>query len=875
MPQWVHRFGSGMAAVGDRDPDVVGWKGAGLAAAARAGLNVPPGFTLSTAACRAFHANGGTLPNEIGAALESAVRSMEAATGRSFGGRGDAPTLTLAVRSSPSGPPARARVATGLMPTVQDIGLDPSIPDVERVARAEASYLRGVIGLDEFDVEEALEAERPLEALRALHADNNEITVPGTPIERLRLAVERGFAAWMSERAVERRRLAHASDDDAVALVVQAMAESVCPGIAMLGAARTRNARSGERALRGFVVAGVRSVRDAPPAAVRRLRADESSDRGQVTLETTDPDLLAKVIGAGEALEGETKRAVDLKFAVGTDGALWLLHASVAPLEGRASIRAAVEMVGEGLIDPPEAVRRVDPAAVEEVMHARVDESATRTRLASGMSASPGAASGCIVFTSQEAVEARERGVDAILVCNETGPEDIIGIQAAGGVLTTRGGRASHAAVVARGLGRPCVTAASALRVDVKNRAVLVGDWKLGADDRITVDGNGGEVLLGAVPLVPPALTGDFATLMGWADNLRRLRVRANADTPEDAEAALRFGAEGVGLCRTEHMFFDTHRMDPMREMILAESPAERSDALERLLAFQRKDFTRMFELMAGLPVMVRLLDPPLHEFLPKTTAEMNRAAATLALPVAELRKRVAALREVNPMLGHRGCRLAISYPEIARMQMRAILEAASAVEARTGRPVDPEIMVPLVGLRDELDYVKGLADQVAREVAKRDGREVRYTIGTMIELPRAALRAAAIAESAQFFSFGTNDLTQTTFGISRDDASPFLSRYREIGIMSEDPFVTRDRQGVGELIRMACEAGRATRPDIALSICGEHGGDPKSILFCEEIGLDYVSCSPYRVPIARLAAAQAAIGGERTVRSPRAGGWG
>ena len=874
MPQWVHRFGSGMAAVGDRDPNVVGWKGAGLAAAARAGLNVPPGFTLSTAACRAYHANGGSLPNEIGAALESAVRSVEAATGRSFGARGGADALTLAVRSSPSGAGDEARAGLGLMPTVQDIGYGGITCDPARTARAEASFLRSATGLDDLDIEEALEADDPLPALRALHEGSNEIVVPADPMDRLRRVVEAGFDAWLSDRAVEARRFAQGRDD-AVALVVQAMAESVCPGIAMLGAARTRNARTGEKALRGFVVEGVPSVRDAPPGGVRRLRADEDGRTAANAVERTDPDLLTTLERAGRALEAETKRPMDVKFAIGPQRELWLLHASVTPMEGRASIRAAVEMVAEGVIDTKEAIRRVDPSAVEEVMHARVDEHTARTRLAVGMSASPGAASGRLVFTSDEAVEARERGEDAILVCNETGPEDIIGIQAAGGVLTTRGGRASHAAVVARGLGRPCVTGASSVSVDVKNRVMIVGDQRLGPDDEITVDGNGGEVLLGAVPLSPPALSGDFATLMGWADNLRRMRVRANADTPEDAKAALRFGAEGVGLCRTEHMFFDTHRMDPMREMILADTPAARSEALDRLRAFQKGDFTRLFELMAGLPVMIRLLDPPLHEFLPKTTAELNRAASTLDIPTAELRARVAALREVNPMLGHRGCRLAISYPEIARMQMRAILEAASEVETRTGRSVDPEIMVPLVGLRDELDYVKDLADEVAREVAERSGRPVRYTIGTMIELPRAALRAAAIAESAEFFSFGTNDLTQTTFGISRDDASPFLTRYREIGIMEEDPFVTLDRQGVGQLIRMACEAGRSSRPDIALSICGEHGGDPKSIAFCEEIGLDYVSCSPYRVPIARLAAAQAAIASERRIRSQRADGWG
>ena len=861
MPQWIHRFGLGMAAVGDRDPAVVGLKGASLATASRAGLCVPAGFTVSTAACRAFHQNERVLPTEISAAIESAIRSIEAATGRSFGRGPD--RLTLAVRSSPSGGGSGPTPMPGPMGTVIDIGLAFDGSDPAREARARASFLQHVCDVDPMEIEEAMEADDPNRALATL---GREIDAPDpakiAPATLLHDVLRKGFADWENVRT-RAYRLAHDPDGEwSMALVVQAMIESVEPRIVMFGAARTRNAETGENGVRGFFVRGNRSVRDVADGELGRLAVREEASEDVETLEQSDPKLFKRIETACRTLERNERDPVDVKFAVGGGAKqrVWVILTSLAPLSARGSIRVAVEMVREKLIEPSDAVLRVAPEAVERVIHARVDPSARRRPIGKGVSASPGAATGLLVFTAEGAVEARRAGRGAVFVCSETGPEDIIGIQAADAVVTTRGGRTSHAAVVARGLGRPCVTGAANLRVDSKNQWLYAGDWKFGPEDTVTVDGNTGEVLAGIVPLTPPALTDEFATLMEWADNFRRLRIRANADTPGDAHAAKRFGAEGIGLARTEHMFFDTHRMEPMREMILAESAEARQDAIDRMLPLQRRDFTELFKIMRGLPVMIRLLDPPLHEFLPKTVAEMNRAAKLMEIEPADMRARIDALRETNPMLGHRGCRLAISYPEIARMQIRAVLEAAGEVEAEIERPVEPEIMVPLVGLLDELSFVRTLTEDVAREVHEATGRAVRYRIGTMIELPRAALRADAIATEAEFFSFGTNDLTQTTFGISRDDASPFLGRYREVGIMENDPFATIDRRGVGELIRMACEKGRATRPDISLSICGEHGGDPDSIAFCDEIGLDYVSCSPYRVPVARLAAAQAAI---------------
>ncbi|RUY82958.1 putative PEP-binding protein, partial [Mesorhizobium sp. M7A.F.Ca.CA.001.10.2.1] len=511
-------------------------------------------------------------------------------------------------------------------------------------------------------------------------------------------------------------------------------------------------------------------------------------------------------------------------------------------------------------ITKEEAVARIDPASLDQLLHPTIDPKAARDVIGIGLPASPGAATGEIVFSSGDAEELKTQGRKAILVRIETSPEDIHGMHAAEGILTTRGGMTSHAAVVARGMGKPCVSGAGSLRVDYKAGTLMAMGSTFRKGDIVTIDGGNGQVLKGAVPMLQPELSGDFAAIMEWADAVRRMKVRTNAETPLDARMARSFGAEGIGLCRTEHMFFDGDRIVAMREMILADTEKDRRAALAKLLPMQRSDFLELFEIMAGLPVTIRLLDPPLHEFLPKTEEEVAEVAAAMKVSPDKLRQRTEALHEFNPMLGHRGCRLAVSYPEIAEMQARAIFEAAVEAGRKAGALVVPEIMVPLVGLVKELDYVKARIDAVAKSVMEETGVKIDYLTGTMIELPRAAIRAHVIAESAEFFSFGTNDLTQTTFGISRDDAASFLETYRQKGIIDQDPFVSLDIDGVGELVRMAAQKGRATRPDIKLGICGEHGGDPASIRFCEEVGLDYVSCSPYRVPIARLAAAQAAV---------------
>ncbi|HTW28264.1 MAG TPA: pyruvate, phosphate dikinase, partial [Acetobacteraceae bacterium] len=556
----------------------------------------------------------------------------------------------------------------------------------------------------------------------------------------------------------------------------------------------------------------------------------------------------------------------DIEFTV-QQNTLYLLQTRNGKRTAAASLRIAVEMAKSGLIDRAEAVQRVNPAALDQLLHPTLDPNAKRRLLSKGLPASPGAAAGSVVFTADEAESRAAKGEAVILVRIETSPEDIHGMHAARGILTTRGGMTSHAAVVARGMGRPCVSGAGGISVDYGAQTLSAGGQVVRAGETVTIDGATGEVFIGSVPMIEPALSGDFATLMEWADAVRRLRVRTNAETPLDAETARRFGAEGIGLCRTEHMFFDPERIGAVRQMIMAHDEGGRRAALARLLPFQRDDFVKLFRIMAGLPVTIRLLDPPLHEFLPHGEAELAEVAAALGQDVEAMRRRAAELAEANPMLGHRGCRLGITYPEIYEMQARAIFEGALAVAEETGHAPVPEIMIPLVGMKRELDITRAQIDRVAKEVFDRAGRSVDYSVGTMIELPRAALTADAIAETADFFSFGTNDLTQTVFGLSRDDAGKFLPHYVEAGILPKDPFVSLDIAGVGTLVEIAAQKGRGRKPTLKLGICGEHGGDPASIGFCERAGLDYVSCSPYRVPVARLAAAQAALGaaGDRT----------
>jgi pyruvate,orthophosphate dikinase len=629
------------------------------------------------------------------------------------------------------------------------------------------------------------------------------------------------------------------------------------------GVAFTRNPSTGEKRLYGEflinaqgedVVAGIRTPQEITEAA----RQESGSDRP--SLEHAMPEAYAELTRICDRLEKHYRDVQDLEFTV-EQGKLWMLQTRSGKRTAKAALRIAVDLAGEGLITQDEAVTRVDPATIDQLLHPAIDPKAERQVIATGLPASPGAASGEIVFSSDEAEVLKQQGRKVILVRVETSPEDIHGMHAAEGILTTRGGMTSHAAVVARGMGKPCVSGAGTVRVDYRAATLTAGGATLRKGDIITIDGSTGQVLSGRVKMLEPALSGEFATLMVWADKVRKLKVRTNADTPNDARAAIRFGAEGIGLCRTEHMFFEADRIRAVREMILADDEKHRRAALAKLLPMQRNDFIELFEIMGGLPVTIRLLDPPLHEFLPHTDEEIAEVSAAMGADPKKLADRSRQLEEFNPMLGFRGCRLAIVYPEIAEMQARAIFEAAVEVARRTGKPVAPEVMVPLIATKRELDLVKARIDAMAKAVEAETGARLDYQVGTMIELPRAALKAAEIAETAEFFSFGTNDLTQTTYGISRDDAASFLNAYTNAGIYPVDPFVSIDRDGVGELVKIATERGRSVRPKLKLGICGEHGGDPASVAFCHEIGLDYVSCSPYRVPIARLAAAQAALG--------------
>jgi pyruvate,orthophosphate dikinase len=671
------------------------------------------------------------------------------------------------------------------------------------------------------------------------------------------------FSSWMNARAITYRRLNNIPAEWGTAVNVQAMVFGNMGETSATGVAFTRNPSTGAKELYGEflvnaqgedVVAGIRTPQNITEAARKAAGSDRPS------LEAIQPAVFAQFVATTQLLEKHYRDMQDLEFTI-ERGKLWMLQTRGGKRTARAALRIAVEMADEGLISREDAIARVDPAALDQLLHPMIDPAAKRTPLAVGLPASPGAASGEIVFSAEDAEQLRASGRRAILVRVETSPEDIHGMHAAEGIVTTRGGMTSHAAVVARGMGKPCVSGAGALRIDYHAQTMSGGGVTLKKGDIITIDGGTGQVIAGAVPMVKPELTGEFAILMQWADAVRRMKVRANAETPLDARTARGFGAEGIGLCRTEHMFFEGERIVAVREMILADTEAGRRAALAKLLPMQRQDFAELFEIMTGLPVTIRLLDPPLHEFLPHTEAEIAEVAKAMGVPAAKLRARAAELHEVNPMLGFRGVRLAIRYPEIAEMQARAIFEGAIEAGRKTGAPIIAEIMVPLVMGLPELDAVKKIIVAMAETVAKETGVTVPYQVGTMIELPRAALRAGDIAGSAEFFSFGTNDLTQTTLGVSRDDAASFLGPYTAKGLIPADPFVTLDTEGVGELVKIAAERGRAKRPSIKLGVCGEHGGDPASIAFCESVGLDYVSCSPFRIPIARLAAAQAALG--------------
>ncbi|RWO98330.1 MAG: pyruvate, phosphate dikinase [Mesorhizobium sp.] len=894
MTKWVYTFGDGAAEGRAGDRNLLGGKGANLAEMCSLGLPVPPGFTITTEVCSAYYANECCYPASLEADVAVALDHIGRLTGRRFGD--PSKLLLVSVRSG-----ARASMP-GMMDTVLNLGLNDETVEALAADSGDArfaydSYRRFiqmysdvVMGLDHEVFEEILEDQKgglgheldtELTAIEwqgviALYKAKVEEELgkpfPQDPNEQLWGAIGAVFSSWMNSRAITYRRLHDIPESWGTAVNVQAMVFGNMGETSATGVAFTRNPSTGEKMLYGEflvnaqgedVVAGIRTPQNITEAARIAAGSDKPS------LQKLMPDAFQSFVTISDRLEKHYRDMQDLEFTI-ERGKLWMLQTRSGKRTAKAALRIAVEMAQDKLISKEEAVARIDPASLDQLLHPTIDPEAARDVIGIGLPASPGAATGEIVFSSNDAEELKTQGRKAILVRIETSPEDIHGMHAAEGILTTRGGMTSHAAVVARGMGKPCVSGAGSLRVDYRAGTLTAMGSTLRKGDIITIDGGNGQVLKGAVPMLQPELSGDFAAIMEWADGVRRMKVRTNAETPLDARMARSFGAEGIGLCRTEHMFFDGDRIVAMREMILAETEKGRRTALAKLLPMQRSDFLELFEIMAGLPVTIRLLDPPLHEFLPKTEEEVAEVAAAMNVSPDKLRQRTEALHEFNPMLGHRGCRLAVSYPEIAEMQARAIFEAAVEAGRKAGALVVPEIMVPLVGLVKELDYVKARIDAVAKSVMEETGVKITYLTGTMIELPRAAIRAHVIAEAAEFFSFGTNDLTQTTFGISRDDAASFLETYRQKGIIEQDPFVSLDIEGVGELVRMAAEKGRATRPDIKLGICGEHGGDPASIHFCEEVGLDYVSCSPYRVPIARLAAAQAAVQVSKT-SAPRA----
>jgi pyruvate,orthophosphate dikinase len=883
--KWLYAFGGGKAAGRADMRNLLGGKGAGLAEMAHLGLPVPPGFTITTEVCTYFYANGKNYPKNLKLQVEAALGEIGRIAGKTFGDA-DNPLL-VSVRSG-----GRASMP-GMMDTVLNLGLN----DVTVAALAAKSgdrrfafdsyrrfitmYADVVLGIAHHHFEEILDE----------HKDRNGYTLdtdletgdweevvarfkerveaesgkpfPQDPHAQLWGAIAAVFGSWMNQRAITYRRLHAIPESWGTAVNVQAMVFGNMGETSATGVAFTRNPSTGEKKLYGEflinaqgedVVAGIRT----PQEITEEARNEAGSNKP--SMEAALPLAFAELKRIHAVLEKHYRDMQDLEFTV-EQGKLWMLQTRGGKRTAKAALRIAVELAQEKLISKEEAVTRIDPAALDQLLHPTIDPDAERKVIATGLPASPGAACGEIVFSSEEAELLKSQAHKVILVRVETSPEDIHGMHAAEGILTTRGGMTSHAAVVARGMGKPCVAGAGALRVDYRAQTMTAGGTTMKKGDTLTIDGSTGQVLIGRVPMREPALVGEFGTLMKWADKARKLKVRANADTPADARAAIKFGAEGIGLCRTEHMFFEEDRIRTVREMILAEDEKARRVALAKLLPMQRADFVELFKIMGGLPVTIRLLDPPLHEFLPHSEEEIAEVAKAMGADPKKLADRARDLHEFNPMLGFRGCRLAIAYPEIAEMQARAIFEAAIEAARATKKPVVPEIMVPLIASRAEFDLVKERIDAMAETVATETKAPVKYQVGTMIELPRAALMAGEIAATAEFFSFGTNDLTQTTFGISRDDAASFLGIYTSKGILPADPFVSIDREGVGELVRIATERGRKVRPKIKLGICGEHGGDPASVAFCHEIGLDYVSCSPFRVPIARLAAAQAALG--------------
>jgi pyruvate,orthophosphate dikinase len=880
MTKWIYNFGAGVNDGNSSLRNLLGGKGANLAEMASIDLPVPPGFTITTEVCTAYYDNKKNYPADLQAQVDEALARIETAVDRKFG---DAERpLLVSVRSG-------ARVSMpGMMDTVLNLGLNDVT--VEGLAAGSGdvrfawdSYRRFiqmygsvVLGVDHHRFEEIIETakmeadvtedtaltpehwQQVVEEYKKMVAEETGSPFPQEPRDQLWGAIGAVFGSWMNPRANTYRRLHDIPASWGTAVNVQAMVFGNMGEDCATGVCFTRDPSTGLNEFYGEylvnaqgedVVAGIRTPRPLSQAYAKP---------GETSMEQALPEAYAELNKVRDVLERHYKDMQDIEFTV-QQNKLYMLQTRTGKRSAAASLRIAVEMAESGLIDRQTAIMRVNPSALDQLLHPTLDPKATPKLFAKGLPASPGAASGAVVFSADEAELRSQKGDSVILVRIETSPEDIHGMHAARGILTTRGGMTSHAAVVARGMGRPCVAGAGGIVVDYGAQTLSAGGVRIAAGDIITLDGATGEVFAGPVKMIEPQLSGEFGTLMGWADETRRLKVRANAETPLDADTARKFGAEGIGLCRTEHMFFEPARIGAVRQMIMAKDEDGRRAALAKLLPFQREDFISLFKIMEGLPVTIRLLDPPLHEFLPHGEQELAEVAAALGMDKEAIDARAAELSETNPMLGHRGCRLGISYPEIYEMQARAIFEAAVEVSKTAAAPV-PEIMIPLVGIKRELDITRALVERVAEAVFAETGKTIEYSVGTMIELPRACLMAGEIAGAADFFSFGTNDLTQTVFGLSRDDAGKFLPAYVEQGILAKDPFVSIDVDGVGGLVRIAAERGRGVKNNLKLGICGEHGGDPASIAFCESVGLDYVSCSPYRVPVARLAAAQAAI---------------
>ena len=886
MNKWVYGFADGKAEGDSNMRELLGGKGANLAEMSKIGLPVPPGFTISTEVCTWFYNHDKSYPEGLETQVQTALKAIEASTNTKFGS--NEKPLLVSVRSG-----ARASMP-GMMDTVLNLGLNFDTVDglikssgdarfaYDSYRRFIQMYANVVLEVDHHLFEQELE---DLKRLSKVHLDTELVAeqlqklvnrylkivqeetgeaFPQSPEEQLWGAIGAVFKSWMTPRAKVYRKLHDIPESWGTAVNVQAMVFGNMGEDCATGVAFTRDPSTGDNVFYGEylinaqgedVVAGIRTPQHLT------VRGKEAQGSTLPAMEETMPELFDQLLAIRTLLEQHYKDMQDIEFTV-QGGKLYMLQTRNGKRASQAAIKIACDMVEEGLIDRDTALMRIEPQSLDQILHPGLDPKADKQLLAKGLPASPGAASGKVVFHADEAEKLAAAGHKTILVRIETSPEDIHGMHAAEGILTTRGGMTSHAAVVARGMGRPCVSGAGTIMVDYKANTLTVGQITVKAGDWLTLDGASGEVYLGEIPTVQPQLSGDFAQVMEWADAARALKIRTNAETPEEVTTARQFGAEGIGLCRTEHMFFEADRILAVREMILADDAEGRRKALDKILPMQRKDLTEIFTIMQGYPVTVRLLDPPLHEFLPREAADFEQLAKVTGKSIEVVEARARALHEMNPMLGHRGCRLLISYPEICEMQARAIFEALIEAEKQLGKgkAAKVEIMVPLVGMDKELAMLKDIIVKVAEELNQTHSTELEYQIGTMIELPRAALQAEHIAQHAQFFSFGTNDLTQTTFGLSRDDSGNFLSHYQRLNVMEHDPFQTLDQDAVGELIEIAVERGRKTRPDIKLGICGEHGGDPSSIGFCAKAGLHYVSCSPFRVPIARLAAAQAAI---------------